>query len=282
MSDDLQHHILLSPADLAGNGPVGRYVFLPGDRARALKIAAYFEEVRVVDNPRGHTAHIGKLPLADGSRVDVLAISSGMGCPSVEIVVHELITAGARRIVRVGSCGALTPRIRVGDVAIVTGAVRDETTTDHYAPKEVPALAHPAAVAALSEGAIRTGLAAQVFRGIAHSKDSLYAREFGTGPAGARNREYMEWIARCGVIVSEMEASALFVLAAAASVGKVASLAEEPSPAVVQAGCILAVYGGDDSHMKLDVSAAAAAEKRAIQIAVEGVRAWAESDRAKG
>lgn len=237
--------------------------------------------MRVVDNPRGHTAHLGKLPIEGKEPVDVLAISSGMGCASVEIILHELIVAGAKRVVRVGSCGSLVKRIKVGDVAIVTGAVRDETTTDHYAPKEVPALAHPEAVAALAEGARRAGLAGQTFRGISHSKDSLYAREFGVGPAGHRNREYMEWIARSGVMVSEMEAAALFVLSTAASAGKAASLAEEPSVEIVQSGCVLAVYGGDDSNMQLDEKMAALAEQRAITVAIEGVKAWAERDRAK-
>jgi uridine phosphorylase len=276
------HHIYLSSDDLAGNGGLGRYVFLPGDRTRAAKIASFFDEPRVIDNPRGHTGHLGRLSIPGGEPIDVLSISSGMGCASVEIIVHELIDCGAHRILRVGSCGTLTSRIHVGDVVIVTAAVRDEGTTDHYAPKEFPAMAHPDAVIAMVEGAKKAGLAGRTFRGISHSKDSLYAREFGVGPAGARNREYMEWIGRAGCAVSEMEAAALFMLATAASAGKLSAIECGPSREEVQAGTVLAVYGGDDSNMKLDPKETAAAETRAIQVAIEGVRAWAIQDRVKG
>ncbi len=278
----IQHHIRLGPEHLAGNGALGRYVFLPGDRARAARIASNFHGEQVVDNPRGHTAHLGTIdPGAGSPPIEVLSISSGRGCPSVEIILHELIACGARRIVRVGSCGSLSEAVRAGDVVIVTGAVRDETTSDHYAPKEFPALAHPVAVEALSRGARRAGLDGRTFRGISHSKDSLYAREFGAGPAGARNRDYVDWLSRSGAIASEMEASALFVMASAAAASTPARLSEESGAAGCQAGAVLAVFGDTHSNMELDESLLREAEGRAIQVAIEGVKAWAELDRAR-
>ena len=108
-------------------------MFLPGDRSRAARIAEGFSDVVVVDNPRGLTAHLGRIE-QDGHCVDALAISSGMGTASTEIVLRELLCIGARRVVRVGSCGAMDPNIRPGQVAIVTGAVRDELATRHIAP----------------------------------------------------------------------------------------------------------------------------------------------------
>ena len=274
----LQHHIQLEPEHLRGNGELGRYVFLPGDPSRGEKIAAHFTEVEIVDNPRGFTARLGRLETTGGVPIDVLAIPTGVGTASTEVVVHELLECGARRLLRVGSCGTGAPPIRPGDVVIATGAVRDEATSGHYAPLEVPALAHPDAVAALAEGARRAGLAERTYRGVCHSKASLFAREFGHGPAGDRNLEYDAWLRRCGVVASEMEASALFILAATASGGPV-PLSRRPGAVECQAAAVLAVYATDDSDMEFDEDAARRAEQRAIRVAIEGVRVWAERDR---
>ena len=273
----LQHHILLDSEHLDGNQGLGRYVMLPGDRSRALKITEHLTDLKVVENPRGHTAYLGRLEGGpDEEPIDVLVISTGMGCPSVEIVVHELLECGARRLLRIGSCGSLRDELGEGNVVVATGAVRDEGTSPHYAPLEFPALAHPRAIAALVEGAERTGLAARTYLGIVHSKDSLYAREFGKGPAGKGNEAYMEWIARAGTIASEMEAAALFVLAAARSFP--AAIIDRDVRSV-QAGCVLAVFG-DGRSMEFKKDVAIAAERRAITVAIEGIRAWARADRA--
>ena len=275
----VQQHIRLAPEQLAGNADLGRYVFLPGDPSRVEKIAAHFTDVELVENPRGFTARLGRLDPTGAEPIDVLVIPSGIGTASTEVVVHELLACGARRLVRVGSCGSGAPPIRPGDVVIATGAVRDDETTRHYAPPEFPALAHPDAVAAMAEGARRTGLANRVYRGVCHSKASLFAREFGHGPAGQRNLEYDAWLRRCGVVASEMEAPALFILAATCGGGPV-PLSERPAAVECQATAVLAVYASDDSDMDFDEAVVRRAEERAIRVAIEGVRVWAEQDRA--
>ena len=268
-----QHHIGLGPEHLVGNGEIGRVVLLPGSRARAAAIAERFQDVRIVDNPRGHTAHLGVLE-RDGRRIDVLAISSGMGTPSTEIVATELLAVGARRIVRVGSCGSLDPALEAGSVAILSGAVRDEMSSRHLAPVEVPALAHPDAVAAMVAGARAAGLAAHAFVGIGHSKASFYAREFGQGPMGEENRAYMRLLARCGVLASEMEASLLFILASAASAGRATPLAAGSAAVPVQTACVLGVYAHHESAAPLDPDLCRLADARAIETALAGVFAW--------
>jgi uridine phosphorylase len=277
----MQHHLRLDREQLAGNDGLGRYVFLPGDPSRAARIAQHFAGLEVRDNARGFTAHLGFLAAAGTAPpVDVLAVSTGVGSASAEIVVHELIAAGARRLVRVGSCGTMASRPRPGQVVLVTGAVRDEATTAHYAPREYPALSHPDALAAMAEGARRAGLAAETFRGLCHSKASLYAREFGCGPAGERHREYAGWLRRCGVLATEMEASTLLVLAATATPAAF-PLDTRPGAAECQAVAVLAVYATDESRMEFDADRARLADERAIRVAVEGVRAWAERDRGR-
>ncbi len=168
--------------------------------------------------------------------------------------MHELLACGARRLLRVGSCGSMSERIRPGQVVLALGAVRDEGATDAYAPPEYPALAHPEVLAAMAEGARLAGLAEETFLGICHSKDSLYAREFGHGPAAERNRRYTDELRRAGVVASEMEASTLFVLASTA--GPWCGPVDGGWPEERQAGAVLA---------------------RATAIA--GTRVWARRDR---
>ncbi len=273
----LQHHIHLGPEHLEGNGSLGRFVFLPGSSSRAAQIATHFDEVEVVTNPRGLDSHLGVLRLG-GRSLEVLSISSGMGPGSAEIVVHELIAAGARRIVRVGSAGAMDPRMPAGAVAVLSGAVRDELATRHVAPVEVPAVSHPAAVQAMVAGARAAGLADQAFLGIGHTKASIYAREFGHGPLGAENNAYGALLSRCGAIASDMEASVLFVLAQAAAAGQAAPISAGNAAVPVQAACVLGIYGGDDSDMDLDPAVCALADQRSIEVALHGVMAWAEED----
>lgn len=272
----LQHHILLGNEHLAGNGALGRYVLLPGSVSRARAIAAHFEDVTVVDNPRGHTAHLGVLRLG-GEKIDVLSVSSGMGTASTEIILHELLEAGARRVVRVGSSGAMDPHIRAGDAVILTGAVRDEMATRHIAPVEFPAAAHPAAVSAMVAGAKAAGLSAHTFLGVGHTKASLYAREFGNGPLGEQNAAYTRLLGRCGAVASGMEAAMLFIQASVRSAGHAAPLDTGNASVPVQAACVLGVYG-DKHTMDLDPAACRLADERAIAVALHGIADWARQD----
>ena len=274
---ELQHHILLGPSHLSGNGRLGRYVLLPGTRGRSAKIAEYLEDVVVVDNPRGHTAYLGGFRHEHGL-VDVLVTSSGMGTASTEVILHELLEAGARRVVRVGSSGSMDAHIKAGDAVIVTGAVRDELASRHIAPTEYPAVSHPSAVAAMVEGARNTKHAAHTFLGVGHTKASLYAREFGHGPLGEQNRAYGALLARCGAVASDMEAAMLFIQASVRSAGHSASLSAGNESVPVQAACVLGVYGDDDSDMDLDPALCALADKRAIEITLSGIVAWARLD----
>ncbi len=270
------HHIRLGPDELAGNGGLGRYVFLPGDPARARAIAEHFSQRETRETPRRLDAHLGVMPSPRGP-IDVLAIASGIGAASAEVVVFELLRAGARRLLRVGSCGAMRQEVAAGQVVIATGAVRDDGASAHYAPLEYPAIPHPRALQALQQAARNLDLGAHTFAALCHAKGSLYAREFGFGPAGEANLAYDDWLRRCGVVASEMEAATLFVLAS--TWAPLAAPLAAPRRDEVQAGAVLAVLGRDDSRMQaIDPAIAVLAEQRAIAIALEAVRVWAELD----
>ena len=203
MSSDemLQYHVQLK------NGDVGRYVLLPGDPGRCEKIAAYFDNPRLIAYNREYKTYTGTLL---GEKVSVT--STGIGCPSTAIAVEELIKVGADTFVRVGTSGGLQPHIKTGDVAIVNAAIRDEGTSLHYLPVEFPAVADIDLVVALREGARRAGIPSHV--GVSQSKDSFYGElEPERMPMADRLHSRMQaWIAG-GAICSEMEASTIFIIA---------------------------------------------------------------------
>ncbi|MGA0321433.1 MAG: purine-nucleoside phosphorylase, partial [Ilumatobacteraceae bacterium] len=58
--------------------------------------------------------------------------TTGMGCPSAGIVFEELAQLGARRFVRVGTCGGLLDGMKMGDTVIAMSATADDTTPIRY------------------------------------------------------------------------------------------------------------------------------------------------------
>ena len=259
-------HIAVTSAELAAPQAGGRFFFLPGSPARAARIAEHFEERRTYPSQRGHDVHTGHLTGTQGP-VHVGAVSTGMGCPSVGIIVTELVELGVRRLLRIGSAGGLQPNVHVGDVVIATGGVRDEGASNAFAPLEFPAVAgwrmNQALV--LAAGGLLEREAFHV--GPVHSKDSLHGREFGYGPLRPENERYMQQLMALGVVGSEMEASHLFVLAHA-----LRDKAQDvpPDEAPIEAGCCLAILGGIAGSS--DEQARDRAEANAIQVGLEAAR----------
>ena len=196
-----QHHLHLAPGD------VGEYVLLPGDPGRAETIARHFDDARHVATNREYVTYTGYL---DGVKVSVT--STGIGCPSAAIALEELVRVGAHTFIRVGTSGAVQPGTKSGELAILTGAIRDEGTSLHYLPPEFPAVADIEIVDALRIAAREKQIAYRV--GISHSKDSFYG-EVEPEHSGVTTRLLERWKAWQigGAICSEMEASALFILA---------------------------------------------------------------------
>jgi uridine phosphorylase len=88
-------------------------VLLPGDPRRALLVAqSLLEQPKMFNHSRGLWGYTGVA--ADGEPLTVQ--STGMGGPSAAIVCEELIALGARRLVRIGTCGALVDEFSHGDL----------------------------------------------------------------------------------------------------------------------------------------------------------------------
>src|SRR5215207_5628766 len=115
-------HLRAEPGDYA---PA---VLCPGDPRRAEYIARTFlDDARLVNEERWMLGYTGTF---DGKPISVQA--SGMGCPSAAIVYEELVQLGARRIIRVGTCGALQPHMAMADVVIAMAATPSDQTALTY------------------------------------------------------------------------------------------------------------------------------------------------------
>jgi DeoD family purine-nucleoside phosphorylase len=102
------------------NAAVAERVLLPGDPGRALRLAQLLTaQPRMLNHNRGLWGYTGTAP--DGEILTIQA--TGMGGPSAAIVTEELIRLGARRLVRVGTCGALSPGLKLGDLVIAETAL---------------------------------------------------------------------------------------------------------------------------------------------------------------
>jgi len=196
-----QYHIQVA------KGEVGRYVILPGDPKRCVKIAQYFDNPVLIADNREYITYTGTL---DGVKVSVT--STGIGGPSASIAMEELYRCGADTFVRIGTCGGMQTEIKSGDIVIATAAVRMEGTSREYAPIEYPAVANLDVTNALVEAANEKGFIYHT--GVVQSKDSFYGQhEPEAMPVGYELINKWEAWKRMGCLASEMESAALFIVA---------------------------------------------------------------------
>jgi uridine phosphorylase len=114
------------PIHLRPTAPLAERVLLPGDPGRALALAqALLVQPRMFNHHRGLWGYTGAAP--DGEPLTIQA--TGMGGPSAAIVLWELIALGARRAIRVGTCGALAPGLELGQLVIAREALCGDGTS---------------------------------------------------------------------------------------------------------------------------------------------------------
>ena len=176
---------------LRPHAPVAERVLLPGDPGRALRLAQLLLDApKMVNHHRGLWGYTGAA--ADGEPLTIQ--STGMGGPSAAIVAEELIALGARRLVRVGTCGALTGGLELGALVVAEAALPDDGTSRALGATG-PLPADPALLAALRPA----GTA-----GLVVSADLFYDPDPGRAD---------RWRS-AGAIAVEMEAATLFAVAA--------------------------------------------------------------------
>jgi uridine phosphorylase len=196
------YHIRLAKRD------VGRIAFLPGDPGRVPKIAERFQDARDLGSHREYRAYAGRV-----GKEKVVAVSTGIGGPAAAIAIEELARLGVKVMIRVGTCGAITPEIGTGSVIIADAAVRMDGTSAQYVPTGYPAAASPGVVMALHEAAASRGERYAV--GIVASTDAFYVgqgrKSFG-GYFPSKSVKLLDDMRAAKVLCFEMEAAALFTL----------------------------------------------------------------------
>jgi DeoD family purine-nucleoside phosphorylase len=204
-------HLRAEPGDYADA------VLLPGDPLRAKYIAdTYLDNVKQVNSERGLLGFTGTW---EGKPVSVQG--TGMGCPGATIVFEELIQLGSTKLMRVGTCGGLQPHHALGDLIVALTAIPADATARHLVGEEPHC---PTASWPLVHGAVHAAkeLGQPMHVGPIVSSDVFY------NPDGG---QYQRWSER-GVLAVEMEAAALFTVAALGGIGRVAG---------IQAGCLVTV-----------------------------------------
>ena len=172
------------------------YGILPGDPARVDRIGEQLEDVQELAFNREYKSIRGTY-----KGLPVLAVSTGIGGPSMGIAVEELTRMGVTHLIRIGSCGALQKNIRLGDLILVQGAVRDEGASKTYLDPIYPAVPDFDLLCACAAAAKEEGSPAHV--GLARSHDSFYTD---------REDEIDAFWSGKGVLGADMETAALFVI----------------------------------------------------------------------
>ena len=176
---------------------VAPLVLLPGDPDRATFIAeTFFDKPECYNKNRQLLGYTGTY---QGMPVSVQ--TTGMGCPSLSIVVEELVKLGAKTLIRVGTAGIIDRAVNPGELIVGMAAVPSEGTTRMYLQGQAYA---PTAsfwvTRALADAAQNADLKTHV--GLIQTEDAFYA----TTP------EDVERLESIGVLSVEMESSALFLL----------------------------------------------------------------------
>lgn len=188
-------------------GDISEVVLLPGDPARVEMFKDFLDEFKIVSSNREYKVGRG---LYNGYPITIC--STGIGGPSTEIALTELIQLGAKVLIRIGGTGALKEEIACGDFILNTGSVRLGGTSRFYAMPEYPAVADFEIVSLLKETCIEEG--ENHFLGIGASVGSFY-RGQGRDPfdrVDKGTKELYEKFINLNVLNIEMEAETIFTL----------------------------------------------------------------------
>lgn len=185
------------------NAPAGAFadvVLMPGDPLRAKYIAETFldnaEQVTNVRNMLGYTGTY------KGRRISVMG--HGMGIPSCSIYAKELITEyGVKKIIRVGSCGAVRQDVHIRDVVIGLGACTDSKVNRiRFKDNDFAAIADFEMTQAAVQAAKNKGVTVRV--GNLFSADLFYTPDV----------QMFDVMEKYGILGVEMEAAGIYGVAA--------------------------------------------------------------------
>lgn len=180
-------------------GSVTEDVIVCGDPDRATKISQRLSSAKLLSNRREYRIYQGL-----SKDMPVTICSHGVGAPGAAIAFEELIAAGARRIIRLGTCGSLQPAVNSGHLVIATAAVQHTGYGREMVPAGYPAAADPRLTIALQDTAA-ANLHPHI-SGLVLTRDVFYG---GVSTSAAPNYQVMS---DANVQAVEMECAALFII----------------------------------------------------------------------
>jgi uridine phosphorylase len=252
------YHIGFGADDLPDGTTIA---LLSGDPDRSHLIAAsHLTGGTELARNRGLDSFSARLP----GGAPVVCATSGMGAPSMSIVVNELVQAGIRTVIRIGTAGSIQDHVRVGSVVIASGALTNQGAADDIAPPQFPAVADPFLTVALAAAATAEGIDHHV--GVMASVDTFFeGQERSASSANPhllrRLQGMIDEYADLGVLNFEMEAGTLFKMGAVYR---------------FTAGCVCAIIAqrSADENPLLDEKDAAV--DRAIRVAIAAADNWSQ------
>ena len=180
-------------------GEIAETVLISGDPLRAKYVATkMLTDVVCYNEVRGMLGFTG---IYNGKRVSVQG--TGMGIPSTAIYVHELIhDYGVKKLIRVGTCGAIQTNLTLGTMLLASSAYTDSGTHLKYSPDmQTPTFATPALLKRAKEVAAQHSI--EITEGPIFSTDIFYGEEHG---------RWDGWIKQ-GLLGVEMESSVIYGIA---------------------------------------------------------------------
>jgi uridine phosphorylase len=258
MTSDRQYHLGFGRSDLPDGTTIA---LLSGDPERSELIATEkLAAGRALSRNRGLDGFAAELP----SGRPVVCATSGMGAPSMSIVVNELVQTGITTIIRIGTSGSIQDHVRVGSVVIGSGALTNQGAADDIAPVQYPAAADPFLTVALADAAASLGIDHHV--GTMASADTFFeGQERSASSANPhllrRVRGMVDEYAGLRILNFEMEAGTLFKM------GGVYGFA---------AGCVCGIIAQRTEDERPDLAQKDAAVDRAIAVAIAAADGWTQ------
>ena len=201
-------------------GDLPERVIVCGDPNRAKGIASHLDDYKLLSANREYHSYTGYY-----KGIKLAVVSHGVGAPGAAVCFEELIQAGAKVLIRVGTAGSYSKEIPPGSIVISTAAVRKDGFSSQFVPEGYPAVAAKEVLSALSHSASNIKDKIKIAEGITLTLDMFYQ---GTIPFP--HEQYKA----AGVLAVEMENAALFVISSVRG---------------VKAGSILAIDGYADDNL---------------------------------
>ncbi len=201
-------------------GEINPYILMAGPPGRVRMVASNLKRPVTVSKQSEERGVV----VINGfyNEVPLTVVNHGMGTPSASIILREIIESidfsreKRATIIRIGTCGSLQKYVKVGDIVVSTGCVREDGTTQLIVHNEYPAVPDLKTTLSIVLAAEDAGykIGEDLWVGITHAKSELYGFETPSLSAIPEELEdRLKSYKRMGVLATEMEFPIFTILA---------------------------------------------------------------------